>query len=754
MAIQQASAREHLLSGVPVIERTLEPAGISTAVLEGGDGQPVVLLHGPAANAAHWVRVICDLVDTHRVIAPDLPGHGASAAPDDGSLDDAERVFAWLGELIDSTCAEPPVLIGHALGGAMAARFAAGHGGQLSRLVLVDALGLAAFHPAPEFGRALADYFAQPDGDTHDRLWRECAFDLNGMRRHMGERWRPFKAYNLDRARTPSVMAACSTLMAQFGIAAIPAERLARIDVPVSLVWGRHDRATPLEQAEAVRARHGWPLTVIEDCGDDPPVERPEAFTRALRATLLEPGPLAAKGFGGELVDRGHRRYDELRGVFNGMVDRRPALIARCTGARDVSAAVSFARERGLPVSICGGGHNVTGNAVCDDGVTIDLRPMKGIEIHPEKRTCRAEAGLTWGELDAATQEHGLAVTGGRMSTTGIGGLTVGGGSGWIERKCGYTVDNLLSAEIVTADGRIQTASEGENADLFWATRGGGGNFGVVTSFELQLHPIGPTVLGGMLIYPAAMAAEALAHYRDAMAEAPDEVGSGVALVTAPHADFVPEPVRGQPVVGVIVCYAGPVQQGERALRGLRKFGPPAMDLVQPIPYTALQQLIDADFPAGLRNYWTGDFLTGLSEEAIEVLCRFHLSKPSPRTQILTFPGGGAVARVPEGTMACGHDRRAPFNIHITSLWEDPAEDDANIAWTREFRAAIKPFTTGRVYVNFIGDEGEERVVASFGGPERYERLRKLKEQWDPGNLFRFNQNIRLAGGLSETPVR
>ncbi len=462
----------------------------------------------------------------------------------------------------------------------------------------------------------------------------------------------------------------------------------------------------------------------------------------------VDGGALVAAGFSGEIVGREHPDYDELRRVFNGMIDRRPALIARCTDARDVAAAVNFARDSGLPVSVYGGGHNVTGNAVCDDGVTIDLRPMKGVEVDPVTRTCRAEAGLTWGQLDAATQEHGLAVTGGRMSTTGLGGLVLGGGSGWIERKCGYTVDNLLSVEVGTADGPILTASERENPDLFWGTRGGGGNFGVVTSFELRLHPIGPTILGGMLMYPSPMAAAVLRNFRDVMADAPDEVGSGVALLTAPTEEFVPKQVRGQPVVGVIVCYAGPVEEGEEALRPLREFGPAALDTVGPMPYLALQQLIDPGYPAGMRNYWTGDFLTGLPDEAIEVLCRLHRSKPSPLTQILTLPGGGAGAQVPDGTMAIGQ-RQAPFNIHITSLWPDPAGDDANIAWTRELSAAMRPFTTGRVYVNFIGDEGEDRVVAAFGR-EGYARLQALKDRYDPGNLFRSNQNIKPSGAVAQ----
>jgi FAD/FMN-containing dehydrogenase len=388
----------------------------------------------------------------------------------------------------------------------------------------------------------------------------------------------------------------------------------------------------------------------------------------------------------------------------------------------------------------------VTGNAVCDGGVTIDLRPMKGIEVDSGSRVCRAEAGLTWGEVDAAAQRHGLAVTGGRMSTTGLAGLALGGGSGWLERQCGYTVDNLLSVETVTADGQILTASEHEHPELFWGTRGGGGNFGVATRFELRLHPIGPAVLGGMLMYPAAMAAAVLRNFRDVMADAPDPVGAGVALVTAPPEEFVPEPVRGQPVVGVIVCYAGAPEEGEEALRPLREFGPPALDMVAPMPYVDLQRLIDSSYPTGMRNHWTGDFLSGLPDEAIDVMCRFHLSKPSAMTQILLLPGGGVGARVPDGTMAIGQ-RQAPFNIHITSLWPDPAEDAANIAWTRALSTALKPFTTGRVYVNFIGDEGEERVIASFGA-EGYARLQELKARYDPANLFASNQNIKPRGAV------
>ena len=362
---------------------------------------------------------------------------------------------------------------------------------------------------------------------------------------------------------------------------------------------------------------------------------------------------LTATAFGGEIVDRGHPRYDELRRVFNGMVDRRPALIARCSDAGDVAAAVGVARRHGLPVSVYAGGHNVTGNAVRDDALTIDLRPMKGIKIDPRRGAAAPGPGSPGASSTRPRSSTGWRSPAGGPRRPGSAGSSLGGGSGWIERKCGYTVDNLLSVEIVTADGRILTASEREHPDLFWATRGGGGNFGVVTSIELRLHPVGPTVLGGMLLYPAPMAAAVLRNFRDVMAEAPDEVGSAVALVTAPDG---PSRCAGSRRGSS----ATPVRwkRARQALRPLREFGPPALDMVGPMPYVAVQQLIDESYPAGRRNYWTGEFLTGLPDEAIDVLCRFHQSVPSPRHADPHPPGGGQAARVPDGTMAISERRR------------------------------------------------------------------------------------------------
>jgi FAD/FMN-containing dehydrogenase len=454
---------------------------------------------------------------------------------------------------------------------------------------------------------------------------------------------------------------------------------------------------------------------------------------------------LTIPGFTGEVLHPGDDRYDEARALFNGMFDPHPSAIARCTSAADVVAAVNLARAEGLEVTVYAGGHGVTGAACRDGALCIDLRGMKAIHVDPATRTARAQAGLNWGELDAVTQAHGLAVTGGRASDTGVAGLTLGSGSGWLERKLGYTCDSLRRAQVVTADGRIVTASEDENPELFWGLRGGGGNFGIVTEFEFQLHPVGPTLLGGLLMFPAPMARDLVAFYAEFIAGAPDEVLGGLAFISAPPEEFVPEPVRGQPVVGAVAAYAGPVDEGREALRPLREFGPPPLDLVDEIPYVALQQLIDAGNPKGLRNYWTADFLAELPDEAMDVWVEHATHPVSPLSQMLLIPGGGALARVPDDATAFGQ-RSAPWNVHLLSMWSDSADDDRNIAYTREFGAALKPWTTGRAYLNFIGDEGPGRVEAAFG-PERFARLQALKDAWDPLNLFHHNQNIPPSRG-------
>jgi FAD/FMN-containing dehydrogenase len=446
-------------------------------------------------------------------------------------------------------------------------------------------------------------------------------------------------------------------------------------------------------------------------------------------------------GFEGALLRPSDAGYDATRAVFNAMIDRSPALIARCVSANDVAAAVNFARDQNMALSVYGGGHGVTGSAVCDDGLCIDLRPMKAVTVDAATAVVRAEPGLTWGELDAATQAHGLAVTGGRVSTTGIGGLALGSGSGWLERKLGFTCDNLIRAEVVTADGCQLVASESENPDLFWALRGGGGNFGIVTAFHLQLHPIGPLVLGGMLIHSAADAGQVVRFWRDFMLDAPDEVGSGLAFITAPDLDVIPPAARGKPSIAIVVCYSGDIDHGSKVLQPLLEFGPPAANLVQPMPYLAVQQLLDLACPKGMLNYWTADFLSELPDDAVATLADAATQPVSALTQIIVIPGGGAISRVGEDAMAFGN-RHAPWNIHYLSMWADPAETEHNIAYTRQISAAMKPWATGGAYLNYLGDEGQQRIAAAFG-PDKYPRLQNLKAKYDPTNLFRHNQNIQ-----------
>lgn len=454
---------------------------------------------------------------------------------------------------------------------------------------------------------------------------------------------------------------------------------------------------------------------------------------------------LTIAGFTGTVMRPGDADYDEARRVFNGLIDTKPALIARCTSTSDVAAAVRYARANNLTVSVYGGGHAVTGSAVAEGALCVDLRGIKNADVNPDSRTVRAGGGLTWGELDAATQQHGLAVTGGRVPSTGISGLALGSGSGWIERKCGFTCDNMLSAEVVTADGNVVTASETDNPELFWGLRGGGGNFGIVTQFTFRLHDVGPMVWGGMLIYPPQRAAEVTRAYRDFVLKAPEEVGSGLAFVTAPDAEFVPEPARGHPMVGIICCYLGQPEDGPTAYAPLLELEP-AMVMADVMPYLVVQGLIEAANQKGFMNYWTGDFYDELPDEAIDSLVEIATQPVSPMTQILVIPGGGAIARVDEDAMALG-SRQAAFNLHFLGMWADPADNQLNIDYIRNLARAMKPWSTGAAYLNFLGDEGMSRIEASFG-PEKFARLQRLKAQWDPTNVFCHNQNIPPAPEL------
>lgn len=436
----------------------------------------------------------------------------------------------------------------------------------------------------------------------------------------------------------------------------------------------------------------------------------------------------------GQLIRPGDDSYDQARKIWNAMIDNKPGLIVRCAGVADVINSVNFARTNNLLVAVRGGGHNVAGNAISNGGITIDLSRMKGVYVEPQKRTARAEAGLTWGEFDHETQAFGLATTGGTISTTGIAGLTLGGGIGWLMGKHGLSCDNLISVDIVTASGNRLTANAAENADLFWGVRGAGPNFGVITSFEFHLHPVSQ-VLGGLLIYPIEKAREVLRFYREFISTAPDELGTMAVLQTSPE---------GQPVTAIGLCYNGPIEAGQQALAPIRAFGPPAADQVAPMPYTVLQSLLDAGFPAGFQNYWKSNFLKDLSDDAIDVVVDHFAKTPSPNSVVLIEQLGNAVNRVGQDITAFNH-RQARFNLLVLGMWEDVATNDTNIEWVRTLWDAMQPFSSGGVYVNYLGqtsDEGDERVKAAYG-PAKYERLVAIKNKYDPTNLFRLNQNIK-----------
>src|SRR5215207_1056159 len=441
-----------------------------------------------------------------------------------------------------------------------------------------------------------------------------------------------------------------------------------------------------------------------------------DEFAARLRGDLLRP------------TDEG---YDAARTIHNGMIDRRPTLIARCAGVADVITSVQFARDQQLLISVRSGGHSLPGFSVCDGGLMIDLSRMRGVRVDPARQTARAEAGATWGDFDHETQAFGLATTGGVARPTGIAGLTLGGGHGHLMRKHGLACDNLLSVDLVTAEGQVLTASPDEHTDLFWGLRGGGGNFGIATSFEYQLHLLGP-VLGGLLIYPLAQAKKILRAYREVGSAAPDELGMAAVVATLPD---------GTQAAAVFLCYTGPIAEGERLLAPLRASAPLLADQVGPMPYMALQSIAENFNPPDMRNYWKSDYLAQLSDEVIDLLVETYPSVPDPHTHLIIEQMGGAVSRVGEDESAVGH-RDAPYNAAIIGMWTDPAEDERAITWVRRLAEALRPYSSGGAYANYMmGDEGEERVRVAYGS-DKYERLVALKNAYDPANLFRLNQNI------------
>ncbi|MGI8775367.1 MAG: FAD-binding oxidoreductase [Actinomycetota bacterium] len=444
--------------------------------------------------------------------------------------------------------------------------------------------------------------------------------------------------------------------------------------------------------------------------------------------------------FTGEVITPGGPAYEAARHVWNASIDKRPALIVRPGTTADVAAAVRFAREQDLLLAVRGGAHSVAGHGTCDGGLVIDLSGMKRVDVDASARRARVQGGCVWGDVDAATQSFGLATTGGLISSTGVGGFTLGGGVGWIQRKYGLSCDNLISVELVTANGNIVEASDDNEPELMWGLRGGGGNFGIVTSFEFQLHPVGPEIMAGMILFPGDRARDVLEFYREQDTDAPAEMGLGAVLRLAPAAPFVPEDVQGTPVVALAAVHCGSLADGERGMKPIKDLGEPIADLITARPYLEMQRMLDASWLEGFQNYWKAEFMTGIPDAAIDALIEYLQTITSPLSDFKFPLLGGAIARVGEDDTAYSH-RSAPFVININSRWADPDDSERHIAWTRSLWDAMQPFSDGGVYSNFMDADEAGRLEDSFGAA-KFERLRALKRKYDPANLFRVNQNI------------
>ncbi len=441
----------------------------------------------------------------------------------------------------------------------------------------------------------------------------------------------------------------------------------------------------------------------------------------------------------GAVITAADSGYDEARRVYNAMIDRRPRAVVRCANAGDVMATVDFARENDLDLAVRGGSHSVPGFGVCDDGVVADLSAMRAVRVDPLEQTARAEGGATWGDFNAATYPFGLATTGGIISTTGVGGLTLGGGIGYLARGLGLSCDNLISADVVTADGRMLIASEKQNADLFWAVRGGGGNFGVVTSFEFRLSPV-KDIYGGPIFFELDSAGDVLRFFREFIADAPEQLGAFPAFQIAPPLPFIPADRHGEPFIAFVTCWAGPLDEGERAIRPLREVAPIVAEMVGPMPYPALNSAFDALVPPGLQHYWKANFNTELSDAAIEAHLVHGPKVPAVNSTMHIYPINGACHRVASDATAFAY-RDANFATVIAGMWPDPAQNDANIAWVRDYYEATAPHSEEGGYINFMAADDQDRIAANYKG--NFDRLVEIKRTYDPGNLFHINQNIK-----------
>jgi FAD/FMN-containing dehydrogenase len=441
----------------------------------------------------------------------------------------------------------------------------------------------------------------------------------------------------------------------------------------------------------------------------------------------------------GEVITADDPGYEEARKVYNAMIDRRPKVVVRCSTADDVAAAVDFARENELDLAVRGGGHSVPGFGTVDDGVVIDLSGMREVTVDPAAKTAKAQGGATWSDFNDATHAHGLATTGGIISTTGVGGLTLGGGIGYLARGIGLSCDNLVSAEVVTADGRVLAASDSENEDLFWAIRGGGGNFGVVTSFEYRLHPIGE-IYGGPMFYELDDAATVLRFYREHIQDAPEEFGGFPAWQIAPPLPFIPENRHGEPFLAFVACWAGPIEQGETALKPFHDVAPVVAEHVGPMPYPALNSAFDGLVPPGLQHYWKANFVKELTDDAIDAHLQHGPKVPAVNSTVHIYPINGACHQVAPDATAFAY-RDATFATVIAGMWPDPAQNEANTRWVRDYYQATAPLSEEGGYVNFMAGDDQDRIRANYKG--NYDRLVEVKRKYDPGNLFHLNQNIK-----------
>ena len=446
------------------------------------------------------------------------------------------------------------------------------------------------------------------------------------------------------------------------------------------------------------------------------------------------------RGLCGSVVRPGDEQYDAARAVWNGSIDRYPAAVVRCRTPEDIRHGLAFAVARDLPLAVRGGGHSVAGFGTCDRGIVLDLRSMANVEVDPDRRLAVAGPGTVGAEFDQATQQHGLATTLGVMSTTGIAGLTLGGGIGWLQRAYGLTCDNLVAADVLTADGRMVRASQDANPELFWGLRGGGGNFGIVTSFEYRLHPVGPDVLCGLAAWPAEEADPVLRRFREVAAEAEDELTAIAICRTAPPAPFLPEEVHGRPIVALAACYAGSVEDGEAAVAPLRDVGQPVGDAFAVRPYADFQSMFDASWDPGFQNYWKAEYLAHLDDDAIDTFARYAVAHTSPLSDFKVAAMGGAIARVGESETACSH-RDAPYVLNINTRWQDPQDSERHIRHTQQLFDDARAASAGGVYVNFLGDEGSDRVEHAYAD-DTFARLQALKREWDPDNVFSHNSNI------------